>query len=101
MEQKPPGAKIDVYLVVSFSITVTTMTSSLSGTSLMFSFSNNTIRETSTGLVETYQPAKQSKGDLAAFTSYWGRREKSKGSQLGKDNNSEPARIILRGLFPL
>lgn len=54
-------------------------------------------------MVETYQPAKQSKGDLAVFTAMGGggRREKSKGSQLGKDNNSEPARIILRGLFPL
>lgn len=37
---------------------------------------------------------------MAVFTTTEGRREKSKGSQLGKDNNSEPARSILKGPLP-
>lgn len=49
-------------------------------------------------MVEIYQPARQSKGDLAVFTAPGG--GESKRSQLGKDNNSESARIILRGPFP-
>lgn len=48
-------------------------------------------------VVETLRSAKQSKRDLAIVGAGGG----SKGSQLGKDNNSEPARIIFRGLFPL
>lgn len=47
-------------------------------------------------------PASQTEqGDLVVFTAAEEKRErKAKGSQMGEDNNSEPARIVLRGLFP-
>lgn len=54
-------------------------------------------------MMEIYQPARRNKWDLAVLTAMWGggkekkkRKEKRKGSQLGKDNNSEPAKTILR-----
>lgn len=95
------STEVDIYLAVSLSITVITTTSYLCGTMHVSSVRQQyllNLRATELYMAGTYHPAKQSKRDLAAFSVMGGR--KSNMGQLGKDNNSESAKIILRGFFP-
>lgn len=89
VQQKPSGTKNDVYLVAPFLITLITITSFLPGTTLMVKFSQTKPSvKPLWGLfcmVEIYQPARQSKGDLAVFTATGGRgREKQRGARWVK-----------------
>ena len=88
-EQKAAGTKTDVYLAASFRITVITITSSLPGTSRMLSFSatrqTHPLNLYGAFLHGRNIPASQAKqGGFGCIRSHRGRRDKSKGSQLGK-----------------